>query len=276
MTGEITKHFTEDFNEELFVAFQNAGGVMRGRSRRKTGIVGYRTHFPKIGLAATAQQKTRNGKVPLQDIARDRVFCDLVDYYGGDMIDDLDELKTNVEEKGAIQNAIVMSLMRSEDDIALAALAATTNANNSLGANDSFSSDAVPRLLLQQFGAAEAFQGGNMHALVTWASWADLLALNTFVNSQVGGDTRMTVEGVNPKRFYGFDYAPFSRLPLHSSGARLNLFWNPKCLGTAVGKEVTPETAWLSEYSAHLITGKMSQGAVLIESIGAIARRYAS
>lgn len=91
--------FIQQFEAELFEAFQNQGGAMRSRLRRKTGVVGTRTHFPKIGLAPAAQPKTRNGKVPLLDIVRDRVQCDLTDYYGADMIDSLDELKTNVDEK---------------------------------------------------------------------------------------------------------------------------------------------------------------------------------
>ena len=274
MANNIDLHFVQQFEAELFTAFQNTGGFMRTRSRRKTGVVGSRAHFPKIGLAPAAAPKTRKGRVPLMDILRDRVFCDLEDRYGADMIDDLDQLKTNVDEKSAVQSAIINSLARAEDDFALNALATSNNAANNLATNDSWVSDAVPRSVLQVFGQNEAIEGGSMNAAVSWRSWNDLLSLNTFINSEFGGDTQLTSEGQRPKMFFGFAYVPFSRLPLHSTGAPLNMWWHKNCVGVAVGKEVSAETDYLKEYDSHYIMGKLSLGSVLIEATGVILRRY--
>ncbi len=276
MSGSITLHDIQEFNAELYTAFQNKGGVMRSRVRRKTGVIGTQTKFPKIGTAGTAQGKTRNGKVPMLDIARTRVDCNLADYYGADMIDDLDTIKTNVAEKEAVQSAIAMSLARTEDDIALAAVVLSANANNSVGASDSFSSDAVPRSVLEAFGNAEAMESGQMHAVITWRTWNDLLSLNSFVNADYGGDTMLTSEGQRPKMYFGFAYAPYSRCPTHSSGRKINMWLNSRCVGVAVGKEITPETAWLSDYDAWFIKGKMSMGAVIIDDTGVILRHYAA
>jgi Phage capsid protein len=276
MASNIDAHFIEQYESELYVAFQNKGGVMRSRVRRKTGVIGLKTNFPKIGTAPAAQPKTRRGKVPLLDILRDRVPCELVDRYGADMIDDLDTLKTNVEEKTATQDAIVMSLARSEDDLALAAAITTTNALNNTASDDSFSSDAIPRQILEGFGNAEAIEGGNMHALVTWKAWTDLLAVDTFADSEYGGpDSAMISEGQRPKMYFAFMYAPYSRLPVDAgSGKKLNLWWNKMCLGVAVGKEIVSTTDFLKEYDSHYIMGKMSQGACLIDSTGVVKRRY--
>lgn len=274
MSSQIDAHFTQQFDSELFIAFQNKGGVMRTRVRRKTSVEGSRVHFPKIGLAPTAQPKTRKGRVPLMDILRDRVFCDLEDRYGADMIDDLDLLKTNVEERSAMQNAIVMSLARSEDDFALNALALTTNAANNVATNDSWSSDLIARTVLEVFGSNEAMEGGSMNAFITWKAWNDALSLLTFIHSDYGGDPQLTVEGQRPKMWFGFAYTPFSRLPLHSSGARLNMWWHKNCVGVGVGKEICTTSEYKSEFDSHFIMGKMSLGAVLIESTGALIRRY--
>lgn len=276
MASNIDAHFIEQYESELFVAFQNKGGVMRSRVRRKTGVVGLSTYFPKIGTAPAAQPKTRRGKVPLLDILRDRVKCDLSDRYGADMIDDLDTLKTNVEEKTATQDAIVMSLARSEDDFALAAAITTTNAANNTASDDSFSSDAIPRLMLETFGNNEAMDGGMMFSLVTWKAWTDLLAVDTFADSEYGGpETGLISEGQKPKMYFGFWYAPYSRCPLDAaSGKKLNLWWHKLCLGVAVGKEITSTTDFLKEYDSHYIMGKMSQGAVLIDATGVVKRRY--
>ena len=107
MALDIDKHFVTQFEAELYESFQNKGGVMRPRLRRKNATSANLVKFTKIGLAPEAMPKSRNGKVPLMEILRDRVDCSLPDYYGADMIDDLDELRTNVEERGAVSRAIM-------------------------------------------------------------------------------------------------------------------------------------------------------------------------
>lgn len=276
MSGSITTHFTEEFNQELFVAFQNKGGYMRGKTRRKTGVIGYRTHFPKIASAPAAQQKTRRGKVPVMDISRSRVYCDLADYYGADYVDDLDQLKTNVQEKQAIQNAIVMSLARTEDQLIAAQLIAGSNTNDVTGSDDSWSSDATPRSVMEAFGRAEAMQDGQMYAAVTWRAWNDSLAFLSFIHSDYGGDPAQTAQGgTRPKIWFGFEYKPWSALPTHTASAKpYNIWWNMMCIGEAVGKEITPSTTWQDDYDAYFVKGKMSLGAKLVDDTGVIKRRY--
>ncbi len=274
MSQQVDKHFIEQFESELFVAFQNKGGVVRPRSRRKVNVTGTSVYFPKIGTAPEALPKTRHGKVPLLEIGRDRVKCDLADYYGADMIDELDQLKTNVQERAAVQDALVNSLNRSEDKLGFNALNTGTNPANALGADDTWTSDAVPRSVLETFGDAEMVEAGMMHALVTWKAWNALLALNTFIHADFGGDTALTSEGQRPKMYFGFAYVPVSTLPL-TAGSKTNLFFNSRALGIAVGKEITPTTERLAQYDADQVMVKMSQGAVLIEPTAVIRRRYA-
>jgi hypothetical protein len=274
--SQFSQQFIQQFEQEMFVAFQNKGGVMKPRSRRKTGIIGDRTNFPKIALAGVAQPKTPGGKVPTLDILRDRIPCTLTDFYGADFIDVLDEQKTNVEQRQPTVNAITMSLARSEDDIAANALVSGTNALDSLAGNDAFSSDAIPRLILEQFGSAEAFAAGSMYALITWRAWNDLLGLPTFANADWGGDTMLSTDGQRTKKYYGFEYAPWSRLPRHSSGVPLNCWWHKDVLGVAVGQEIKTDVNWLPDYDSWFISGKMAQGAALIEQLGVIKRRYSA
>lgn len=270
----FTVHEIEEFNQELYAAAQNKGGFMKPRARRKTGVIGYRTHFPKIGVAPAAQPKTKNGKVPLLDIARTRVFCDLNDFYGADLIDDLDELKTNVAERTAVQDAITWSLNRKEDDIAFAALVSGANVNDNTATDDNWTSDVIPRTVLQQFGDAEIMDGGQMHAAIKWSAWNALLAQDTFINSQYGGDTSLTSEGQAPKMYFGFAYVPFSRLPTFSGASKYNIWWNSRVLAIAVGKEITTTMERLPEYDAMQIMGKLSQGACLVDDAGVVKRRY--
>lgn len=275
MSSQIDRHFIEEFQQELFVAFQDKGGLIRTRCRRKTGVVGYKTHFRKIGVAPSAQGKTRGGKVPRLEIGRDSVECILYDRYGSDTVDQLDELKTNINERAAVQDVIVMSLNRSEDDFGVNALASSTSPRNNLAGDDSWTSDAVPRQVLEEFGNAEMIESGMMHAVISWRSWNALLGLNSFVNSQFGGDTRLTSEGQLPKMYFGFAYVPYSRNPVHAaSGSKLNMWFNARCLGVAVGKEITPQTDYIADEDAHQVMAKTSQGACLIDTGGVTLRRH--
>jgi len=274
--SSFTTHEITQYGEEIYVAFQNKGGVMKPRTRRKTGVIGNTYRFPKISLAGSAMQKTRNGKVPLMDILRDKVEVTLADWYGADMIDSLDELKTNVDQRGVTVDAIAMSLARKEDDLCTAAMAANTNSGrDNTATTDNFTTDAVPRQIMEGFGNAEAFNGGKMHALVNWGCWNDLLGLNSFINSDYGGDTALTSEGQRPKLYFGFDYSPFSRLPAYDADENYNLFWHHDTVGVAVGQEIVSSVDRLPEYDAWFMMGKLSQGATVIDSNGVVKRRYA-
>ena len=273
MPGDTTTVWTEEFNAELFVAFQNKGGMYRDKVRVKTGVVGYRTHFPKIGTAATAQGKTRHGLVPTMDILRDRVPVTLDDKYGADYIDSLDELKTNVAEKAAVQQAISLSLARTADDYAKTAIMASTNSSNNLTANETFSSDATFRLMQELFGAAETMEEGACYAVISWGAYSDLCALNSFIHAEYGGNTGATSSHKVAKRYFGFDVHPYSRMPQTTSKAA-NHWFNKNCIGLAIGAEITPSTDWVAERDAWLIKGKMSMGSALIDSAGVIIRQY--
>jgi hypothetical protein len=271
--GDVSVHFIEQFESEVYEAFQNKGGVFQPRVRVKQ-IAAEKTHFPKIGIAPEAQPKSRKGKVPLMDILRDTQECSVSDWYAADMIDQLDELKTNVNEKEATKKQIVNSMRRKWDSIAQAALQSTTNANNSVGVDDSWSSDDIPRLVMEQFGNAEAMADGENYALVSWKAWADALELNSFINSMYGGDTALTSDGMLPKMWFGFHYVPYSRLTRNGTKP-LNLWWHKNVVGVAENKTIVVTSEYLPEYDATFIMSKMALGSVLLDITGAIKRQYA-
>jgi hypothetical protein len=273
MAGDTTTLFTEEFNAELFVAFQNKGGMYRNKVRRKTGVIGYKSHFPKLGLGGTAQGKTRHGLVPTQDILRDRIAVTLDDKYAADFIDSLDELKTNVAERGAIQDALVMSLARTEDDYASTAILTSTNSSNNLTANETFSSDATFRLMQEVFGAAETMEEGSCYAVISWGAYSDLCALQSFIHANYGGNPAATSQHQVSKRYFGFDVSPYSRMPQTTAKAA-NHWFNTRCVGVAVGAEITPTTDWVPERDAWLVKAKLSMGAALIDSAGVVIRQY--
>lgn len=276
MSAEVPNHFIKQYESELYHLVQNGGGFLRPRVRVKSGIVGSTADFPRIGIGATASAKDRHGLVPTMDFDRDVVTVTLYDRYGATWRDKLDDLKTNVDERAAVMKNITASLGRAEDDFILTALMSTSNSANSTSANDTFSTTAVYRGMLETFGKNEIFEAGQMHNVISWTAWAELLDLDEFVNADWDGNTELVKEGwQRPKMFYGFSVAPYSRLTLTSS-KRTNLWFHKMCVALALAKDISTETAWNTERQAWWMGANMSMGAVLIDGTGVVKRQHNS
>ncbi len=279
MAQDIDDHFVTQFEAELYTAFYNKGGFFRNKVRVKHAKNSAVVQFPKFtATTAEAQPKTRHGDVAVLESTRDTKTVTMKDRYASDFIDKLDEIKTNVAERGAIVEAIRIAMARTEDTMVLTALNTSGGYNSTLSdltANDTYSTDAVFRGMVEDFGAAEMFDGQKLYAAVPWSAWSQLLALETFANADWGGDTSMSTVGQKAKMFMGFEVFPYSRLPLNTS-KRTAIFWNPMCVGLAIGQDIGVEVGWRIEKQAWQIVGSMSMEAVVIDSTGVVLRQHNS
>lgn len=277
MAQPIDTAFVTQFQTEIYEALQNPGDVLENRGRVYTFQEGERMRFPKIGAFGAPGQKLPNGEIPTYDVARSFVEVVPYDRYHGTWLDRIATLKTNTDQRGALVRGIQKAMARQNDDDALVALMTSANANNSLAGADTFSSDTVPRQVLEQFGKAEAMDSGERHALVTWAAWNALLALNSFVNSQFGGNTQLTSEGVMPKMYFGFNYVPYSRLrTVTGQSFRANIFMAQNALAIGILMNTVTEIEWHQKNQAWLISTAGARNAVLLDDTPVILRGYAA
>lgn len=103
MATSIDQAFIKQFEAEVFTAYQRMGSKLRPTVRSKNNIVGATTVFQKVGKGV-ASTKSRHGNVPVMNVDHTAVEVTLQDYYAGDWIDKLDELKTNIDERSVIAN----------------------------------------------------------------------------------------------------------------------------------------------------------------------------
>ena len=96
MSISVDQVFIKQFEADVHLAYQQMGTKLRSTIRSKTGVVGTSTTFQKVGRGI-ASTKSRHGIVPVMNLNHTPVECTLQDYYAGDWIDALDELKTNVD-----------------------------------------------------------------------------------------------------------------------------------------------------------------------------------
>ena len=92
MSESIDHIFVKQFEADVHLAYQQMGTKLRNTIRSKTGVVGSSTTFQKVGRG-TASTKSRHGLVPVMNLDHEPVECTLQDYYAGDWVDALDELK---------------------------------------------------------------------------------------------------------------------------------------------------------------------------------------
>jgi hypothetical protein len=111
MSTTVETSFSRHFQIEVHLAYQRMGSKLRNTVRTKNDIKGSSTTFQKVGKG-TASTKARHGKVPVMNIDHTPVEIALQDYYAGDWVDALDEIKMAHDERSVVTNAGAYALGR--------------------------------------------------------------------------------------------------------------------------------------------------------------------
>lgn len=274
MSMSIDEAFIKQFESEVHVAYQRMGTMLRNTVRVKNNVKGESTTFQKVGKGA-AGQKSRHGKVPVMNVEHTNVECTLADYYAGDWVDKLDELKINIDERRILSEAGAYALGRKTDDLIITAAETTTNtAITGATLNDGFDlTDATA--LMQEFGNSDVPDDGQRFAVIGWAQWNHLLQLPQFASQDYVPSSEMPyTRGTQAKRWLSFIWIPMSTSDggLGNDGTNTTcLFYHRSALGHAIGSEVQSDITWHGDYAAHFVNNMMSQGSVLIDGTACIA-----
>jgi hypothetical protein len=271
---QIDAVFTKQFQAEVHEAYQRQGSKLRRAVRSKTGVAGSSTFFPKVGKG-TAAAKTRHGAVPVMNLEHAQVECVLQDYYAGDWVDRLDELKTNLDEREVIANAGAYALGRKTDELIIAALDSATR--EALGtATGTTDTDGLTKqkvlLAFEMTGAADVPDDGQRFAVVGWKQWSQLLEIEEFANADYVGPDELPWRGTQGKRWLGALWMPHSGLT-KVGALRYCYFFHRTAVGHAAAAEVQTDITWHGDRAAHFVANMMSQGAVLVDDFGVVRMR---
>jgi hypothetical protein len=276
MSASIDQVFAKQFQSEVHDAYQRQGSKLRPTVRSKSGVRGASTVFPIVGRGIAAA-KARNGSVPVMNLSHSNVECYLQDYYAGEWIDRLDELKTNIDERQVVANAGAYALGRKTDELIIAALDTATNEAVGTAAGTGDTDGLTKAKVLKAFemlGAADVPDDGNRFAIVGWKQWSDLLQIQEFANSNYVGDDELPWKGTQVKRWLGATWMPHSGLT-KSGSLRFCYFYHKTAIGHAVAQEVSTDITWHGDRAAFFVNNMMSQGASLIDPAGVVRMRAA-
>jgi hypothetical protein len=273
MSISIDQAFVKQFQTEVHEAYQRLGSKLRPTVRSKTGVRGISTVFQKVGRGV-ASTKARHGAVPVMTIDHSSVECFLADYYAGDWIDKLDELKINIDERSVIANAGAYALGRKTDDLIITALDQATRVVTGTGdlADTAGLTKAKVLGAFEMLGAVDVPDDGQRFAVVGWKQWSDLLGIQEFANTQYVGESELPWKGAQMKKWLGTTWIAHSGLPLLTN-VRQCFWFHRTAIGHAVGAEVATDITWHGERAAFFVNNSMSQGAALVDADGIVRLR---
>jgi len=264
MANTIDTAFVKQFESEVHLAFQRMGAKLLNTVRRKTNVKGESTTFQKIGTGV-AGTKSRNAQVPLANLSHTNVECSLSDYYLGEYVDKLDELKIQHDERAAVSTSLSAALGRQSDQLVINAVDGSGNSTTATGAV----TQAKLEEIYEAFGNNDVPDDGQRYLLVSPQGWTDLMGITEFSSRDYVPEAELPWKGAgfSAKRFMSFFVMTHSGLTKASS-VRNSLAYHRNSVGAASGAEVSMDVTWQGKEQAHLMVASMSQGAVLIDDNG--------
>ncbi len=268
MSISIDQAFIKQFEREVHEAYQRQGSKLRNTVRTISNVNGSSAVFQKIGTG-TASTKSTHGMVPVMNLDHTNVEVVLQDFYAGDWVDRLDELKTNIDERQIIASAGANALGRKTDELIIDELAtASTNVivDGNIGMTKTKILDAFEVL-----GASDIPDDGQRFAIVGWKQWSELLAIDEFVNADYAGSEALPfASSVQAKQWLGTTWIAHSGLPIDANDIRSTFWYHKTAIGHASASDVQTDISWHGDRASNFINNMISQGAGLIDEVGIV------
>jgi hypothetical protein len=268
MSFSIENAFAKQYDAEVHEAYQQKASLLRGTVRSRMIVNAKDATFTKTGTGEAAT-KGRHAMVPTMEIPHTPVTVTPTDYFAAEYADDLDLLKTNIDERQVLTNAAAYALGRKTDDIIIAALAAASNDTALVTTSAATFRNSLITAVTQLKGRFVP-QDGNLWGAISPQMSAWLLTVPEFANADwVGLDLpyRQGTDLMQGKRWLGVTWVEHNDLPL-ATATRTGFLYHKGAVVHGINKDVTSEIGWVIERDAWFIKSKMSMGAALLDDNG--------
>ena len=269
-TPSISTSFIEEFESGVHMAYQRMGSKLRNTVRSRNGVKN-KTTFQKIGKGF-ATTKATHGSIAPMNLAHTNVNVTLEDYFAGEWVDDLDQLRINHDEMMVAQQSGAYALGRKTDELIINQLTTTTSAHDET-ANGITLAWALE--LMEKFGNNEVPDDGKRFCVVGWEQWSQLMALDQFSRAEYVGENDLPYpSGMTAKRWLGFMWFPHSGLNgKNGSGAAGTTHkecyaYHSDAIAHAIGADITSNMQYHNDKDSYFVLNKMQQNSVLIDAEG--------
>jgi hypothetical protein len=269
MSTSIDQSFVKQYEADVHTAYQRMGSRLRNTVRTRPHVIGATCVWQKVGKGS-ASTKSRHGQVPVMNASHSPVEATLVDYYAGDWVDKLDQIKLNIDERQVVVNAGAYALGRKSDELITTEL--DTSANFAGGNVDGLTIE-KSLLAIELLNNADVPDDGQRYAVVGNKQWNEMLLIDEFSNADfVGFDELPFKGGMEAKRWLGVMWMRFSGLTL-TSGVRFCHMYHKTAVGHAIGQDVASDITWHGDRASWFVNNMMSQAAKMIDVAGVATLR---
>lgn len=263
--------FIKHFEAEVHTAYQQQGSKLQSTVRSKNGIKGASTTFQIIGKAV-AGTKARNGQVPTTGVTHAPVECTLVDYYSGQWVDSLDELKIGHDERKVMAQVGAYALGRKTDELIIDAL---KKATVTIG---TAAEGLTKERILKAFTLLnnnDVPDDGERYGLLSPEAWNQLMGIEEFSNANYVGEAYPFLTGSETRKWMGIVWMMHTGLPVTDGKSHTCFIYHKSAVGHASGQDIKTDITWHGDYAANFVNNMMSQGATLIDPKGVIKMEVA-
>ncbi len=268
MAIDISDSFIKQFEADVHLAYQQGGSKLKGAVRSKNLVKGSSTTFQKVGTGV-ASTKARHGLVPVMSLDHTPVECVLQDYYAGDWVDALDELKIGHDERKVIAASGAYALGRKTDELIINALALASDTND-VGSYDEALNKETILEAFKTLNDNNIPDDGERFGLVGPYQWNALLNMPEFSSSEYSGDSLPFLKGTECKKWLGINWIMHTGLPSSAEGQKDCFIFHKSAVGHACGQDIKTDISWHGDHAAHFVNNMMSQGACLIDDKGVV------
>ena len=267
----ISEVFVKQFGLEVKHQYQQEKPKIVGATRVHRNVVGSTYDFPKLAKLTANQRSARNADLTALSPNHTKVTATLADWYAPVYLDDLDQLKTNVDYRREYVQASAAAIARKQDEIVVAALDAATMetghaiADGNTGLTVAKLNAASKLLHLQDVPMGERF------LVVSPQQIED--ALNTAQFTSTDYNIANTMQGLMTgtiSKAFGFNWIISSELSADANDIRSCYAFDRRAIGTAIGADMTTKINYSVDKDAWLVLSKTSLGVAVVDTFGVV------
>lgn len=260
MSFEITAAFVQQYHSAVEMLVQQQGSRLRNAVAVETGIIGKSAFFDQIGTVTANKVMTRHADSPLNPTPHARRRVSMWDYDIGDLIDNLDMVKTLIDPTNPYVMAQANALGRAIDGEILDAAFGTayTGEDGSTAVTSGFHTVAVnswvygtgtgnagltiSKLIeakVKLLGAEAAEE--PLHVALTATDIGALLATTEATSSDFSAVKALVNGEINS--FLGFNFHRTELVRLNGSSQRRVVAWAQSGLKLGIGADIRSEVS---------------------------------
>lgn len=268
MASTIDVAFIEEYNADVHLQYRQMGSRLASTTRK--GTVQAKSVIFQVFGSLAAQSKTRNAEHTFIDPTHTKVTANMTDYYVPTLVDDLDLLKLNIDEKRAHSAAHVAALGKKTDEVLLAAMTSGANSTD-LGDNTGVWDFDTAMSVMTTFTVNEVPDDGNRFCAMHPYAWAEFLKVPEFANADYVSAENLPFKGpITAKFWMGTLWMPMPNIAHGTAGTNIatNMAWHRSAVGHGVNSEINTIWDYENTRSAYSAVSSMSLGAAVIEDTG--------